>query len=111
MATVYLSPNVLRMRGIFGEMRESSEKPFRTPAPLPELPYSGKTDNAGKVVIENIPPADLGLEIRHPKYVVPVQDQHGLPNRWVRTDFVPGRTNLVTVTMQPTGKDFIGTTK
>ncbi len=110
-ATVYLNPNVLRMGGIFGEMRDSSEKPFRTLAPLPKLSYSGKTDSSGEVVIKNIPSVDRGYEIVHPKYVIPLEDQHGLPNRRVRADFAPGMTNVVTVTMQPSGKDFIGTAK
>jgi len=64
-----------------------------------------------KLIINNIPAEDRGLEIWHPQYVIPAHDQHGLPNRRVRTDFAPGMTNVVTVTMQPAGKDFIGTVK
>jgi hypothetical protein len=110
-ATVYLNPNVYRMGGIFGVTRASSEKPFRTPAALPELTYSGKTDSAGKVVLKNFPAVGHGLEITHPQYVIPLEEPHGLPNRRVRTDFSPGLTNVVNVTMQPVGKDFIGTAK
>ncbi|MDR3458616.1 MAG: M56 family metallopeptidase [Verrucomicrobiae bacterium] len=110
-ATVYLNPNVLRIGGIFGWMRDSSEKPFRTLEPLPDVPYSGKTDSAGKVVIKNIPAEDRGLEIDHPAYVIPLQQPHGLPNRRVRTDFAPGITNVMTVTMQLKGRDFIGMAK
>lgn len=108
-ATVYLNPNVLRIGGIFGEPRPSSEKPFRTLAPLPKLDYSATTDSLGKVVIKNIPPEDRGLEITHPQYVIPLEEPHGLPNRRVHTDFSPGLTNVINVTMQPVGKDFIGT--
>ena len=110
-ATVYLNPNVLRIGGIFGEPMTSSEKPFRNLAPLPKLGYTAKTDSFGKVVIKNIPAVNRGLEITHPQYVIPLEEPHGLPNRRVRTDFSPGLTNVVTVTMQPGGKDFIGTAK
>jgi hypothetical protein len=110
-ATVYLNPNVLRMGGIFGWMRDSSEEPFRTLSPLPDLPYSGKTDKNGKVEIRNVPAVARGLEIQHPNFVAALEDKHGLPNRRIRATFVPGMTNVMTVTLEPVGKDFISTSR
>ena len=110
-ATVYLSPNAMRMGGIFGVLMTSSEKPFRMLAPLPKLDYSGKTDRFGKVVLKNFPAETFALGVVHPQYVIPLQEPHGLPNRQVSAHFSPGVTNVLTVTMQPVGKDFIGTAK
>ena len=84
---------------------------LRTLPPLPELWYSGKTDQNGKVVIRNIPAVDRGLSITHPQFVAPLEDRHSLPNRWIRVKFAPGITNVMAVTLQPAGKDFIGTAK
>jgi hypothetical protein len=109
-ATVYLNPNVMRMGGIFGMTRGySSEEPYRTMTPLPPLRYSGKTDSSGRVEIRNLPPEERGLEIQHPQFAVALRDKRGLPNRRVPATFMPGITNILTVTMEPKGKDFIGT--
>lgn len=110
-ATIYLNPNVMRMGGIFGYMRKSSEEPLRKIQPLPELTYSGKTDAHGKVVISNLPAIGRGLDIEHPQYVIPLQEPNGLPNRRVPATLSPGQMTTVTVTMQPAGKDFIGAPK
>jgi hypothetical protein len=111
-ATVYLNPNVMRMGGIFGWTRgHSSEEPFRTMKPLPPVPYSGKTDSNGRVEIRNLPPEEHGLDIQHPQFAVALRDKRGLPNRRVPVTFMPGMTNFLTVTMEPAGKDFIGTAR
>ena len=110
-ATVYLNPNIYRMDGIFGSMKKSSEEALRKIQPLPELSYSGKTDANGKVVISNLPAVGHGLEVYHPSYVIPLQEPTGLPNRRVPMTLTPGQTTTVKVTMQPTGKDFIGAPK
>jgi hypothetical protein len=108
---VFLFPNILRMNGIFGWMKHSSEEPFRTMNPLPELLYSGTTDGNGKAAIQNIPSIARGMEISHPQFEVPLEDPHGLPSRWIRLKLSPGTTNRLVVMLQPKGTDFIGTVR
>jgi beta-lactamase regulating signal transducer with metallopeptidase domain len=110
-AQVFLNPNVLRIGGFFGWLRESNEKPYRALAPLPDLHFSARTDANGKAVVSNLPPEDRGLEVRHPVYVVPLKDRNGLPNRRVSAEFAPGQITTVTVVMEPAGRDYIGTAK
>lgn len=108
-ATAYLYPNILRMGGIFGRIRYSSEEPFRTLSPLPELAYSGKTDKNGTVAIRNLPAFDRHLNIKHPQFEVPVGGLIG--DRITRIKLSSGITNKLELTLQPKGKDFIGTAR
>jgi hypothetical protein len=110
-ATVYLNPNVLRMGGIFGRARPSSEGAFRTIAPLPELRYSGITDKRGVVVISNLPAISRSLDIEHTHFEVPLDGSTGLVERYVRLDLSPGITTQLEVTLQAKGKQFIGAVK
>jgi beta-lactamase regulating signal transducer with metallopeptidase domain len=107
-ATVYVNPNILRMGGIFGLMRQSSEEPFRTLSPLPDVPYSATTDKNGVAIIQNVPAITHGMEVNHPQFQVPLQE----PNRWrdrhIRVQFSPGTTNKMELALEPKGKDFIG---
>jgi len=107
-ATVYLNPNVLRMNGIFGNMRQSSEEPFRTLAPLPDIPYSATTDKNGVAVIRNVPATNRGMEVYHPQFQAPLQEPKGWRDRHIRMTFSPGTTNKFELTLEPKGKDFIG---
>lgn len=108
---VFLSPNVLRMHGIFGRMEHSSEEPFRAMTPLPDLPYYAATDENGKVVMPNIPAVLRGFGVEHPQYEAPLTDRSGLTDRWIRLKVEPGKTSQVAVTMQPVGTDFIGSVR
>jgi hypothetical protein len=107
-ANVYVSPNVIRMNGIFGWMKQSSEEPFRTLAPLPELPYSATTDRNGVAIIRNVPAITHGMEVYHPQFQVPLQEPKGWRDRYIRVQFSPGITNKFELTLEPKGKDFIG---
>src|ERR1039458_3363216 len=107
-ATVYLNPNVVRMNGIFGNMRQSNEEPFRTLAPLPDVPYSATTDKNGVAVIRNVPATTRGMEVYHPQFQVPLQEPKGWRDRHIRMTFSPGATNQFELTLEPKGKDFIG---
>jgi beta-lactamase regulating signal transducer with metallopeptidase domain len=107
-ATVYVNPNVVRMGGIFGNMRISSEEPFRKMTPLPDIPYSATTDKNGFAVIRNIPASNRGMEVYHPQYQVPLQEPKGWRDRHIRLTFSPGLTNHYELTLEPKGKDFIG---
>jgi beta-lactamase regulating signal transducer with metallopeptidase domain len=108
-AWVSLSPNVMRIQeGIFGRMEHSSEEAFRTLKPLPELPYQGVTDKSGKVVIRNLPAVAHGVGIHHAKFEAPLNDVHGLPNRFTPLKLSPGVTNKVEWTLQPKGTEFVG---
>jgi len=107
-ATVYLNPNVVRMNGIFGNMRQSSEEPFRILAPLPDVPYSATTDKDGVAVIRNVPATTRGMEVYHPQFQVPLQEPKGWRERHIRMTFSPGATNQFELTLEPKGKDFIG---
>jgi hypothetical protein len=89
-------------------MEHSSEEPFRTLKPLPELPYHGVTDKSGKVVIRNLPAVADGVGIQHAKFEAPLNDVHGLPNRFTRLKLSPGVTNKVEWTLQPKGTEFVG---
>ncbi len=106
---VGLSPNVLRMHGIFGEMEHSSEEPFRNLSPLPRgrALYSDVTDKNGVVVIANVPAFDRSLAIDHPQFEVPLQDPDGWRNRVVHLKFSPGVTNKMELTLEPKGTEFI----
>ncbi len=109
-ATVYVNPNVLRVGGIFGNMytRPSSEAPFRKMTPLPDIPYSATTDKNGFAVIRNIPASDRGMDAFHPHFHVPLQEPKGWRDRHIRFTFAPGETNHYDLTLEPKGKDFIG---
>jgi hypothetical protein len=106
--TVYVNPNVVRMGGIFGNMRTSSEEPFRKMIPLPNIPYSATTDKNGFAVIRNIPASDRGMDVYDPQYQVPLQEPKGWRDRHIRTTFSPGMTNKFDLTLEPKGADFIG---
>ncbi len=110
-ATVDLNPNVFRMGGLFGDVEESSEEPVRAMNSLPPVSYSGTTDSNGWVEIRNLPAEEKGLSISDPSFEVPLHDQQGLVNRRVPVTFAPGVTNAITVTLEPIGTDFIGTTR
>jgi len=110
-ASVSLNPNVIRIGGIFGEMRKSSEEPFNKLAPLPDVPYSAKTDKDGVAVVQNLPACTGGLNVEHPQFQVPLQDPKGWRNRYVRVSFKAGETNHLTMVLEPKGTEFIGTAR
>jgi hypothetical protein len=110
-ATVYVNPNVVRMGGILGDMKRSSESPFRNLAPLPDVPYSATTDGTGLAIIRNVPASDRGIEVFHPDYQVPLQEPKGWRDRHLRTGFSPGATNRFFLTMEPKGSTYIGAAK
>lgn len=104
-AAVYLNPNVLRMGGIFGEMRHSSEEPFRTLVPLPIL-YSATTDTNGLAVIRNVPAAITRImKLNHPQFQIPLQEHQR--HRNIRLEFSPGATNKLELALESKGKDSI----
>jgi beta-lactamase regulating signal transducer with metallopeptidase domain len=107
-ATVYVNPNVVRMNGIFGDMRISSEEPFRKMALLPDVPYSATTDKDGFAMIRNIPASDRGIEVYADHFQVPLQEPKGWRDRYLRTTFSPGMTNEFELILEPKGADFIG---
>ena len=107
-ATVYLSPNVVRMNGIFGDLNKYSEEPFRTLSPLPNVSYSATTDKNGVAVVRNIPATTRGMEVFHPQFQVPLQEPNGWRDRHIRTQFSPGTTNNYELALEPKGKEFIG---
>ena len=110
-ALVSLNPNVIRIGGIFGDMRRSSEEPFNKLPPLPDVPYSSKTDKDGVAVIRNVPACTGGMEVEHPQFQVPLQDPKGWRDRYVRVSFDAGKTNHLTMVLEPKGTDYIGTTR
>ncbi len=104
-ATVYVNPNTLRMGGIFGQVHNpSDEVPFHIPAPLPKIPYSAVTDQNGVAVIRNVPAITRFLEIEHPQYEVPLSGG----DRVIRFSLSPGVTKKLELTLQPKGKEFLG---
>ena len=107
-ATVYVNPNVVRMGGIFGDMRTSSEEPFRNLPTLPDVPYFATTDKDGVAVIRNIPATDRGMEVQDANYQVPLQETNGWRDRHIRTSYSPGATNRYELILEPKGADFIG---
>ena len=108
-ATVYLNPNVLRMQtGIFGQVHISNEEPFRNPVELPKIPYSATTDKNGVAVIRNVPGITRGMDVYHPQFQVPLQEPKGWRDRYIRVKFSPGTTNKIELTLEPKGKDYIG---
>ena len=108
-ATVYLNPNILRMQtGIFGQVHISNEEPFRTPVELPKIPYSATTDKNGVAVIRNVPGITRGMDVYHPQFQVPLQEPKGWRDRHIRVKFSPGTTNKIELTLEPKGKDYIG---
>jgi beta-lactamase regulating signal transducer with metallopeptidase domain len=110
-ATVYVNPNVLRINGIFGNVRYSNEEPFRTVAPLPDIPYHAKTDKDGVATVRNIPASTRGMEVDHPHYQVPLQEPEGWRDRHIPMSFSPGVTNKIELSLEPKGTDFIGSTR
>jgi beta-lactamase regulating signal transducer with metallopeptidase domain len=107
-ATVYVNPNVLRINGIFGNMRTSSEEPFRTMTLLTNISYSATTDKNGFAVVRNIPASDRGMDVYDPQYQVPLQEPKGWRDRHIRLTFSSGETNHYELTLEPKGADFIG---
>ena len=111
-ARVGLNPNVIRIGGgLFGDMRQSSEEPFHKLPPLPDVPYSTKTDQHGIAVIRNVPACTGGMEVDHPQFQVPIQEPRGWRDRHVRVSFTAGATNKLTMTLEPKGTDYIGTAR
>ena len=100
-----------RMRGNFAWVKRSSEEPYREIPQLPELDLSGKTDSTGTLVIRNIPGRTRGLSVDHPQFQVPLQDPGAWRDRYLREMFLPGVTNKLTLTRDPKGTDFIGTSR
>jgi hypothetical protein len=99
---------VLRIGGIFGMMKESSEEPYRHMAPLPALGFlDAKTGENGTVVIRNIPAITRGMEVNAAEYQAPLQDPHGWRDRHIRMKFAAGETNEMKLVMERKGKDFI----
>jgi len=108
-ASVYLSPNVIRMaNGIFGWMSDSSEASFRTIPPLPQLRYFATTDTNGVAIVRNIPAFDRIVVVGHRQYQVPLQEPSGMRDRIILTKYTPGATNHFELTMEPKGTDYIG---
>jgi thiol-disulfide isomerase/thioredoxin len=103
-AAVYLSPNVLRMNGIFGEMRRSGEEPFRKLAPVTNL-YSATTDKNGVAIIRNVPAINRFVDVYHPQFQVPLQEPWR--DRYIRLKFSPGATNKFDLTLEPKSSDSI----
>jgi len=105
-------PGVFRLWGMYGWMKNnSSETTYRELPQLPDPVFGGKTDQNGRLIIRNIPAETHGLSIDSPKYQVPLQDPKGFRDRHVRTAFAPGETNRLELTLEPKGKDFIGTAR
>jgi hypothetical protein len=111
-ASVGLNPNVIRIGGgLFGDTGRSSEEPFHQMVPLPNVPYSAKTDKDGVAVILNVPACTDGLEVDHPQLQVPLQDPKGWRNRNGRLSFKAGETSRLTMVLEPKGTDFIGSAR
>ena len=108
---VGMYPDVFRMRGMFGWITNSSEEPYREMPHLPDLDFSGKTDQNGKLVMKNIPAETRGMEVDHPQFQAPLQEPKGWRDRHIRAAFSPGTTNKLNLTLEPKGSDFIGTEK
>jgi hypothetical protein len=106
-AVVVVNPNVLRMNGIFGEARRSSEEPFRKLAPLADL-YSATTDTNGVAVVRNVPTITRFMGVYHPQFQVPLQEPKAVRDRFIRAKFTPGTTNEFELILEPKGKDYIG---
>jgi hypothetical protein len=105
-ARVALYPNVMRMQtGIFGDVQTSSEQPFREPAALPAISYSGVTDERGSVVLRNLPAVARHIDIEHPDFEVPIQQKH---DRTIRFQVAPGETLKLEVILQPKGTEYLG---
>ena len=102
---VGMYPSVFRLWGMYGWMKVSSETPYREIPHLPDLVFSGKTDQDGRLVLRNIPAEEHGLDIDSPRYQVPLQEPKGWRDRYVRTTFAPGETNRLAITMEPKGTD------
>jgi len=107
-AKVYFSPNVLRMEGIFGQMRRSSEEPFLTQPPLPKMPLTVTTDRDGVAVVANLPAFTRSLDVDHPDFELPITP--GYDDRAVRSEqpLAPGETRVINVVAQPKGRQLLG---
>lgn len=109
-ATVQVNPNVVRMQtGLFAYARSSSELPFNAPGDLGD-PFSTTTGPDGVAVLRNVPPQGLVLDVTHPRYQVSFQDPGGWRDRSLRLRLSPGVTNRLSLTLEPKGSTFIGTT-
>jgi len=105
---VGMYPSVFRMWGMFGWEKDSSEEPYHEISHLSDLVFSGKTDQDGKFVLNNIPPETHGINMDHPQFQVPLQEPNGWRDRNIRMTFSPGVTNHFEIKLEPKGKDFIG---
>jgi beta-lactamase regulating signal transducer with metallopeptidase domain len=105
---VGMYPSVFRMWGMFGWMKNSSEEPYREMPHLSDPIFSGQTDKNGKLVIQNLPAETHGMEVHHPQFQVPLQEPNGWRDRHIRVKFSPGTTNQFELTLEPKGKDYIG---
>jgi hypothetical protein len=108
-ARAYMFPSAFRMRGKFGYTPKSSEAPFREIPPLSDPFVFGATDQNGKLVITNFPAEIYGMNVEHPKYQMQLRPT--MQDRYIRTKFSPGTTNVVNFVLEPKGTDFIGTAK
>jgi beta-lactamase regulating signal transducer with metallopeptidase domain len=110
-ASVYVNPNVMRIQGIFGNMRDSSEAPYRNVPPLRDVVYSGETDKDGRLVLQNLPAVTRHVDLYHLEFELPVLERKGLPHRSIKIELSPGQTKTLDLTLQPKGKEFVGTSK
>jgi beta-lactamase regulating signal transducer with metallopeptidase domain len=108
-ASVFLNPNVIRINGIFGNMRHSSESPLRLMDSLPDVPYEATTDNNGFALIRNVPAWTTGMEVYDLEYQVPIQDPARWRDRNVRVHFDDAQTNKLVMILEPKGSDYLGT--
>ena len=87
-------------------MNHPSEAAFGAANPLEAKDYAGRTDRDGKVVFGNMPAFARGLDVTHPKMVIPLSPENG--DRWVRLSLTPGKATKLDLTMIPKGVDFAG---
>jgi beta-lactamase regulating signal transducer with metallopeptidase domain len=105
---VGMYPSVFRMWGMFGWTKNSSEEPYRKIPHLSDPIFSGQTDKNGKLVLKDIPAETRGIDVWSKHFQVPLQDVKGWRDRHIRTAFSPGMTNVLNLTLEPMGTDFIG---
>ena len=101
-----LSPNVLRMQtGLFALGLMSSERALVTSPFIPPPNYMSTTDGTGRARLPNLPGFTAHLDVNHPDFEVPKQ-----PNghRSLKVVLSPGKTEDLTLKLQPKGKEFLG---
>jgi len=112
-ANVQVNPNTLRGLGttIFGGTYTTDEEPFRKIEELPsvETNYLGITDQNGIAILRNLPAFTRWLEVQHPELEEPLRE--GNQSRATRIRLTSGATTKVTITLQPKGKSFIGSSQ